>query len=211
MDKLWLPEGHHYDLHIEHMRATLGAGAFLGGGWKLCWHITVSAWEAVDAMVETVIVKHAEPHFVIGGRRGRDHPTVVQLLPLNLAGRALKHTEPPETNRANVIQVEICAEPDEATARDHGAPMRDVVANWPDWRYKALANLAVLVEHRVPIERKIPRSFTSTKRFTPAGYVRVRGHHGHMHAPIRNDHGDPTVDFKGRTLLRYMDSAPNGL
>lgn len=197
MDKLWLPEGHHSDLHIEHLRATLGAGSFTGGGWKLCWHITVSPWEAVDSMVQTVIAKQAEPHFVIGGRAGREHPTVVQLLPLNLAGRSLKHIFQQQTNRANVIQVEVCATPES-------------VAAFTDWHYKALGNLAALVGDRVDIPARCSRPFSNTKRFTAVGYPRVTGHHGHMHVP-GNDHTDPTTAFKGSLLCKYIKAAPNAL
>lgn len=206
MDKLWLPEGHHWSLHIEHLRASLGAGAFTGGGWKLCWHITVSPWEAVDAMAQTVIAKNAEPHFVIGGRKGLEHPVVIQLLPLNIAGRSLQHTLAPETNRANTIQVEVCAWDTDAPGRK----AEDVIEHWPDERYKALANLAELVAHRVDIPAKTPRLFSNPKRFTGAGFVKTKGHLGHMHVP-GNDHQDPTTSFKGGTLLRHMKTAPNDL
>lgn len=197
MDKLWLPEGHHWDLHIEHRDRGEGAGPFTGGGWKLCWHITVSPWQTVDSMADVLIAKRAEPHFVIGGREGREHPTVIQFLPLNRAGRALEHNSGPETNRANCIQVEICATPES-------------VKDFTDWHYKALANLAELVAHRMPVPCKVPRSFTSTKRFTGAGYVRVKGHHGHMHVP-GNDHYDPTTAFRGSRLCKFIQTAPNDL
>lgn len=210
MDKLWLPEGHHYGLHIEHFRGTLGAGPFTGGGWKLCWHITVSPWNSAESMAAYLCENRVEPHFVIGGKAGREHPTVIQLLPLDLAGRSLEHNGGPETNRANVIQVEICAEPDEQTAKKHGAPMVDVIANWPDERYKALANLAALIQHRIDIPPRCARAFSNPKRFTGAGYVRVKGHHGHMHVP-GNVHFDPTTAFDGAKLCRYIKSAPNDL
>lgn len=209
MDQRWLEAGHHYDLHVEHHRATLGAGPFTGGGWKLCWHITVSPWQAVDAMVETVVAKKAEPHFVIGGRAGRDHPTVLQLLPLDVAARGLEHPAgTPETNRANVIQVEICAWDKDGAGRKP----EDVIAHWPTWRYKALGNLAALISHRVAVPTKCPRSFSNPKRFTPEGFVRVKGHLGHEHVPSQpSGHSDPTTEFKGASLCRFIESAPNAL
>jgi hypothetical protein len=203
-DPLWLEEGHHYDLHCE-KRPSTGAGDFTGGGWKLCWHITVSLWMAVDSMANVLVAKGAEPHFVIGGRAGFKHPVVIQLLPLNEAGRSLRHTQVPETNRANVIQVEICAQPPGLGAE------RDQVDNWSDGRYAALANLAVLIEHRVDIPRKLARSFQNTNRFSGSGFVVVDGHLGHMHAPVANDHSDPTTAFRGDKLLRLMEGAPNKL
>jgi hypothetical protein len=204
MDKNWLEEGFHWGLHCERHRAPDDAGPFTGGGWKLVWHITVSPWEAVDAMVNTVITKRAEPHFVIGGRQGSQNPVVVQLLPLNVAGRALKHTFKPETNRANCIQIEVCAQP-----AGNGNPV-DRVENFSMSRYRALANLAVLIEHRVEIPRAQARTFLNTKRFGPVEFVNKAGHCGHMHVP-GNDHDDPTKDFRGWRLLHAMDKAPNAL
>lgn len=210
MDKLWLPEGHHSDLHIERLHVTLGAGPFTGGGFKICWHITVSPWERVESMAHDLAQRRVEPHLVIGGKAGRVHPTVIQLLPLNVAGRALQHTFPQETNKANVIQVEICAEPDLGSAAQHNGSISDVVAHWPEERYKALGNLAALIMHRVPVPNRCARAFSNPKRFTPSGYVRVKGHHGHRHVP-GNDHDDPTKDFQGAKLCRYVELAPNGL
>lgn len=242
---LWLPRGRHWDMHIEHdSRAGNGAGAFTGGGWKLDWHITVSRWGSIDAMVDVLHDKSAEPHFVIGGRAGTKLPVVVQLLPLNVAGRSLQHPAgTPETNRANAIQVEICAEPgdvfraglpdarglfrlpqvDVARIRDFdegdlcmlespetARSFRSGVDAWTDDTYKALANLAELVRHRVDIPTRLARSFQNTKRFTPAGFVRVKGHLGHMHTP-NNVHVDPTTGFKGDRLMKFMASAPNRL
>lgn len=196
MDALWLPEGHHWSLHVEH-KPLPDAGGFTGGGWKLVWHITVSPWESVDAMWEVLRDKDAAPHFVIGGRKGREHPTVIQCIPLNRAGRALAHPSGPETNRANAIQVEICATPAS-------------VKTFKDWHYKAFGNLAELVRHRVDVPNKCPRSFTSTKRFTGGGFVKTKGHVGHMHVP-GNDHADPTTSFSGSRLCKFTASAPNEL
>lgn len=117
IDKLWLPVGHHWDLHIEHSHeGTRDAGAFTGGGWKLEVHITVSPWGALHEMVKVLKAKHAEPHLVLGGAPGRIHPALVQLLPFDRAGRALQNdsSDGYDTNRANVIQLEICANPGRA-------------------------------------------------------------------------------------------------
>jgi hypothetical protein len=205
MNNAWLPEGHVWDLHIEHDRAPDDAGQFTGGGWKLVWHVTVSPWQSVDAMVNVLNDKRAQPHFVIGGRKGVEHPVVVQLLPLDVAGRALQHPSGPETNRANAIQVEICAYPDAASASKAGHE-GEYPGGWTDWTYKALANLAVLVEHRVNIARRVARSFESEKRFTGAGFVKTTGHLGHQHVP-QNTHWDPGSSFSGTKLLRYMGRA----
>jgi hypothetical protein len=210
-DPLWLEKGHHWDLHCERRPAPDNAGSFTGGGWKLVWHITVSRWEAVDQMADVVLEKRAEPHFVIGGRRGVVHPVVIQLLPLNVAGRSLVHSQSPQTNRANAIQVEICAEPNLASAISNNSPRADIVSNWGDSRYAALANLAVLVSHRVDIPMTVPRSFKNARRFGASAFVDVAGHTGHMHAPLANEHSDPTTAFRGDKLLKFMKQAPNQL
>lgn len=271
MDKLWLPKGHHWDLHIEHDRSG-DAGPFTGGGWKLLWHITVSPWVSIDSMVRVLKDKGAEPHLVIGGRPGTQHPVVVQLVPFNRAGRSLANNQADgyATNKANVIQVEICARPGRSFAaplglgadEDRGSTLFDFENNdarilaadlgprargfvWdessPEERsaaldlcvttdtgamlqrafssgvgsfgldtYRALGNLASLVDNRVPIPAKLARSFQNTTRFTDRAFVASSGHLGHMHAPD-NDHIDPTKDFSGSRLLKYLKSAPNQL
>jgi hypothetical protein len=195
MSDVWLPEHLHHGLWIEHNELE-GAGSFTGGGWKFCWHITVSPWESVDAMYRVLKDKNAAPHFVIGGRANQSQPVVIQMLPLDEAGRSLQHTLPEETNRANVIQVEICATP-ESIARFH--------------HYPALANLARMVHYRIPeISPRQARSFQNTKRFTGQGFVNAKGHLGHMHVP-GNDHFDPTTAFKGAKLMRLIKSGPHEL
>lgn len=203
ISELWLPEGHHWDLHIEHTPLT-GAGAFTGGGWKFCWHTTESDWDSVDAIRNLFVTRDktgqgSEPHFIIGAGIGaKRHPSVVQLLPLNRAARTLKHPSgTPETNRANCIQVEVCGRAAES-------------GNWPDSHYKALANLVVLVTHRRPIAPYVPREFASTKRFTSGGFVISRGHVGHQHVPF-NDHTDPGVGFKASRLMELLGNAPHKL
>jgi hypothetical protein len=205
MDRLWLPEGHHWDLHIEH-DVSEDAGSFTGGGWKLCWHTTESPWLAVDAMVNTVQAKRACPHFVIGRRAGLEHPVVVQLIPLNHAGRALQNftADGYQTNRANTIQVEICG----ATVPNQNIPQADWVTNWSDARYKALANLAGLIMHRVDIPNVGNHDFSNPVRMGDSEWVQARGHVGHCHAPD-NDHVDPSRMREGFlvNLIRDLPEA----
>lgn len=198
--RIWLPEGFHWDLHIEHDH-RIGSGAFVSDAeWKWCWHITVSPWNSVDAMRDVLHAKHAEVHFVIGGRKGAENPVVIQCLPLNEFGKGLVHIAGmPETNRAKVIQVEVCAEVEDMNDFKH---------------YRALANLFAMCTHgkhpRVPCENRQARSFANPKRFTSAGYKRVRGQHGHEHVP-QNIHFDPTKKFKGATVVRLAKTAPHDL
>jgi len=196
----WLPRGHHYDLHIEH-RSLEQAGPFTGGGNKLVWHITVSGWMTADAVWRVVRDNRSAPHLIIGGRAGRRHPVVIQCIPFNRAARALRHPSGPDTNRADCLQVEICADVDD-------------VPDFPRLRrYRALANLVRLTNLTVPDDREVPRSlaraFTDTRRFGGREFVRAAGHCGHMHVP-GNDHVDPTTAFEGSVLLRRLEEMPAG-
>jgi hypothetical protein len=207
----WLPKGYHNHLHIEH-RSTPATGPFTDGKPKLLWHITVSPWERVDSMADLLIRNGDEPHFVIGGRQGVINPVVIQLLPLDQFGKSLEHPAgTPETNRANVIQVEICA--GDITQRGKpGYKDSDIVDFWPMARYRALANLAYMIDRRHPIPAQMARRFVNTERLTPSGFINATGHLGHMHAPSqRTAHSDPTTAFKGSILMKYIKSAPNDL
>jgi hypothetical protein len=204
MDTLWLPEGDHWNLHIEHHRLT-GAGAFNGGGWKLTWHTTESKQNSFEAIRDLFIQRDAngvgsEPHFLIGFEGKRKHPNVCQFLPLNRAARTLQHPSgTPETNRCNNIQIEVCG-----NAAESG--------EWPENYYKALANLVVLIEHRRPIVRRVARAFDVDKRFTGGQFVLQRGHLGHKHAANQPDnHGDPGDGFRGDYLLSLCEDAPHKL
>lgn len=185
-DQLWLPTGAHWDLNIEHKEGG-NAGPFAGGGHKFVWHTTESSRESVDAMVGVVSAKKAEPHFVIGWRNGWKYPVVVQMVPLNRSARTMRHPSGPETNRANAIQVEICGRASESGDWDK---------NW----YRALSNLALLVDHRFNIPVRWPKS---TSRMGGQQFFAYEGHCGHMHAP-GNDHVDPGTGFRWKTLHYYL-------
>lgn len=189
---LWLPAGNHWDLNIEHDH-RVQTGPFTGGGWKLCWHITVSPWQSVDAMRDVLHAKAAEVHFVIGGRAGVQHPVVIQCLPLDQFGKGLVHAAGGgETNRARAIQVEICAEPQDMPNFGH---------------YHALANLFYALTHgddpRVPIHNRLARQFSNKARFTDSKWASETGHLGHMHCP-QNDHVDPEPQFQGKAMVGYV-------
>lgn len=197
MDTLWLPEGHTWDLHIIHGPIGAGAGSFTGGGWKLMWHTTESPWTWADDGASYLVRERKEPHFIIGGRRGLEHPVVHQLLPLDVAGRALANNvgDGYQTNRANVIQVEICGSASEMATFGH---------------YRALANLAELIMHRRPIPNWT-RSSTGVPapRMSDAKFVEYRGMCGHNEAPD-NNHTDPGAGFRWNTLQNLITDIPDG-
>jgi hypothetical protein len=198
--RVWLPSGLHAGMHIEHDHRIV-TGPYVEGEWAWCWHITVSHWNTVDSMREVLHAKHAEVQFVIGGRTGVQQPVCIQCLPIDQFGKGLVHVAgTPETNRKRLIQVEVCATPDEIGTFSH---------------YQALANLFWLVTHgdhpRAPVVNRLAREFSNDKRFTAAGYKRVKGHHGHRHVPVPNNHDDPTRKFRGGTLVKLCDTAPHNL
>jgi hypothetical protein len=184
-----LPEGHHYGLHIEH-GSLIRPGGFAGGGWKLIWHTTESpSGHGTSGVVSVLQAKGAEVHVVIDPATGK----TTQLIPFDNFGKGLMHPAgTPETNRARCIQVEICG-----YARSS--------PDWPESYYKHLASLATLIEHRIPIPRRVGRSFSATpNRLTPQGFVRAAGHFGHEHVP-NNDHWDPGA-MRARHLLNLMEA-----
>lgn len=194
MDRLWLPEGAHWDLNIEHKRLE-DSGEFTGGGWKLVPHTVEAPRDTVDTMFNVLRDKRAAPHFLYGYRPTSRFPVVIQMIPLDRAGRALAHTLGPETNRANAIQIEICGR-----AADSG--------RWSANYYKGLANLCRMIERRVNIPHRVPISFAKPHRASPQGWVNAKGYLGHCHCP-GNDHTDPGTGFRVHDLLKYIDRAGN--
>lgn len=199
IDPRWLPAGVHYSMHIEHC-PTNDDGAFTGGGKKIVWHTTETAWDTFVGVRDGFINKSrlgqgVESHLLIGGGEKGSKVSVAQFVPFNRSSRALKHPSgTSETNRANAIQIEICG-----FAAESG--------EWPDSRYKALANLLQLINHRRPTANYVPRAFTNDKRFTSGGFVTVRGHVGHKHVPF-NDHTDPGDGFKIHRIFELLPGAP---
>lgn len=198
MSKLWLPEGAHTDLNIIHAPAGGHAGPFAGGGWKFVLHTTESSVESLDVILRVLRDKRAEPHFVLGYRKGHRFPTLAQMLPLNVAGRTLRNPGrvPEGTNRARAIQVEICG----FAAQSPG---------WSDNWLKAIANMICWTRNRVPIPAKRPRSFANPSRYTDRGWVNASGIVGHVHCP-GNDHTDPG-HVNATRLVKFVKSGPHNL
>lgn len=194
-DSRWLPEGHVWDLHIE--RLSIGSNlSFDVGGWKLVWHTTETPWDHYDAVVHAFAgIEHGKaPHFLIGGVPGSRHPYVAQFVPLDEASFALRHPAgTKETNRAHCIQIEICG---------YAAGSQD----WPDWKYKALANLFTLIDHRRNIANVSLQDFSNPYRFGEQEFVDAYGHVGHSMVP-NNDHWDPGR-FRADFLIEAIRDCP---
>lgn len=176
MDKLFLPEGAHYDLNIRHHRSE-SAGARGHGGPKLLLHTVESPRRFVDQAVGILDAKRAAPQFVYGYSTTSRFPVVVQTMPINEAGRALEHNFPQETNRANVVQIEICG------FAAHSS-------RWSENYLAGLANLCALIHHRFDFPVTTPLPFGTGAKFSPQGFVNAMGIVGHQHVP-GNNHTDP--------------------
>ncbi len=193
MDKLWLPTGSHYSLNISHHPGS-GSGSIGTGGRKLVLHTTESPRRSASSIASYLVSKGYEPHFVFGYDPGKKYPSVIQLLPLNQGGKALEHTLPQETNRANCVQIEICGYA--------GHSYR-----WSDNYLKGLANLAALIHHRFkfPVHAYKFGNPPPGGRLSGPEWVRASGIIGHEHCP-GNSHWDPGA-FKGRRFVELLDRA----
>jgi hypothetical protein len=198
MSSAWLPEGEleSWGLTILPKRASGDAGPFAGGGWKVCWHTTEGV--GMDSVIRTLRQKRAEVHIVFDPLNGR----LTQLIPFDRAGRGLEHPSGAETNRANVIQVELLAFSTVAEAQRVGASLQRAVPKWGAAEYRRLAALAVLIEHRRPVARHA-MPFRRPVRMGGGEFVEFSGHVGHCHVP-GNSHYDPGTGFDWPRLLAAM-------
>jgi N-acetyl-anhydromuramyl-L-alanine amidase AmpD len=156
------------------------AGAFTGGGRKIVWHTTEGSESSVDGALDTLLANRSAPHFVLG--HDGNHRRLVQMLPLDVAGRALVHAYPQETNRANCIQIELCGH-------------ADTSGEFPIAYYRMIAHLARWIEHVYGVPRRAGASFSDPERLGPDEFVSASGHFGHVHVP-GNTHYDPGTGFR---------------
>jgi hypothetical protein len=197
MPSMWLPKGFHWGLHIEHRPLESAGPMSQPDRHKFICHTTVSPWMAVDSMHHVLDVKRAAPQLLLGGRAGLTNPVLIQHMPLDIAGRALEHNSGPETNRAAVVQIEVC----------WGGDAGDL----PDWILKALANVIILVDHRYNIPLRTFADFAGegrAHRCSDAEWEAAYGIGGHEHV-TRNVHWDPGA-LKGDRLVTLVKNLPNG-
>lgn len=182
----WLPTGSLGSWGLEVLPRHPGhdAGSFTGGGWKTLWHTTEGG--SMASVIRTLAEKDADVHIVFDPKNGR----LTQLLPFDRAGRGLAHPSgTPQTNRANVIQIEMIGFAKVSTAIASLASPRRAVPLFGADEYRRMAALAVLIEHRLPVARHA-QPFMRPRRLGGQEFVDFTGHLGHCHAP-GNDHEDP--------------------
>lgn len=188
MNQLWIPTGQHWGLTIDRQQRG-DAGPFVAGAVpKIVWHTTEgTSFSGADA---TLKASGDEPHFLVSV----DGKIVRQYIALNRSSKSLMHPAgTPETNRAGCIQIEVCG-----FAHDS--------QNWTEVKMQRLAALAVLIEHRVQVERRTHVAWAepTVDRIPASHFLKWPGHIGHRHVP-NNDHVDPG-EFRITDLLHHMNT-----
>jgi hypothetical protein len=158
--------------------AGRSAGSMVPAGAKIVWHTTEggSAAGAIGAYRS----HGGWPQLTLTFERGRCE--LYQHMSLDQAGRALEHPAgTPETNRANVTQVELVGRAADSPA-------------WSANHYRCIATLARQIEaaRGVPSRAVLPfrAPFTAGPRLSGPAFVAAAGHLGHQHVPS-NHHTDP--------------------
>lgn len=146
------------------------AGSYVTAAPKICWH-TVEGYGLPN-------YNGSAPHFTLSIKTGK----LWQHIPIDQAAKSLRHPAGTvETNKANVVQVELT----DAFARSS--------ASWPRSAYDHIAKLARWIEANHGVPSKCSVTFTDAnhvQRLAPSAWLKYTGHLGHQHVPS-NDHYDP--------------------
>lgn len=151
------------------------AGAFTGGGNKLCLHTTEGS--TIEGAVGAYRKNNSWPHFTIDPVRKRK----MQHLEVNVAARSLSNnpSDGYEVGRANVVQVEI-------TGFSKDAP------NWPKERLDWIAGVLSEIRKHFSFPLFHPVFKVGATVFSDRDWVSYTGIVGHQHAPDnKNGHWDP--------------------
>lgn len=184
--------------NVEHVNGNSG-GSFTGGGNKMLLHMTEGGTRAED-IIPTLRNRNAWVHLVFNPWAHRD---VIQCLPFNTGARGLEHpVGTPQTNRADVVQMEIVGFSEEETAVHYKYDKKWAVENWGEPQYRRLAKLLLEVREEFPFPLHV-RGFQRPKKFSPQEFIDFRGICGHVHVP-NNTHTDPGRHFRGGHLLNLM-------
>lgn len=174
------------------------AGAYVPAGRKICWHTTET--KGLPAYNGT------QPHFTLNPRTGDlwQHQSIAE------AAKALAHPSGTvETNRAQVIQVELICYSDEKVAANVGGI---AVPDLTNADYARIAKLARWIEKNAGVKRKTSVTFkhypessggSNGVRLSQSAWTAYEGHLGHQHVP-GNLHGDPS----SLDIARILDVAP---
>ena len=187
---IWAPEG-----YAE--AAPTDGGSWTGGGRKGLLH-TTEGRTAADAFA-AFKNKGSWPHSTASFAGNRFQ--IWQHIPLNRASRSLGNPAGGvETNRGNVIQIELVGTADERLAEHLDAPSL-YVENWPAKYLAEIAAWMRWVEANFAVPRRCTVRFlkypasagaNNPNRLSPSDWVKYAGWLGHQHAPEQvKGHGDP--------------------
>lgn len=156
----WMPGA----IHMP--RSSAGS---MASGYKprATWHTT----EGNGPATSTLDANGSHPQLELL-RDGR----IIQYMPIHQAGKALKHTQSTETNRANNYQIEVDGHASEP--------------NWPDAQVKGAQKIAHFLHDNCGVPLTADVSFKSPRRMSNGEWANYTGHCGHVHVP-QNDHVDP--------------------
>jgi hypothetical protein len=190
MGDLWYPKA-------TKKTAPTDGGSWTGGGHKGLLH-TTEGRTAADAFA-AFNNKGSWPHFTASFTANRFQ--IWQHIPLDRAGRALGNPAGGvETNRANVIQIELVGTADELVA-DHWDAPNLYVESWPAKYLAGIAAWMRWVEANFAVPRRCTVRFlkypssagaNNPNRLSGPDWVEYVGWLGHQHAPEQlRGHGDP--------------------
>lgn len=201
VSELWYPEA-------TKMAASEDGGSWKGGGRKGLLHTTEI--RTSEASLGSYLSSTFWPHFTAAFEDG--HFRIWQHIGLDRAGRALGNLAGGvETNRANVIQIELVGTASEDVAGQWGPEFADLyVERWPAEYLAGIAAWMRWVEANFDVPRRstvrflhFPESFgaDNPNRLAASDWVAYAGWLGHQHVPEqKHGHGDPGLVDIGALL-----------
>lgn len=166
-----------------------GGGSFAGGPDKIVLHTTEGGW---DSSMSVFRSRLTAPHVMAAPPSHPDGPRIVQFIPLDRSGYALRNDAGgAETNRDQVLQVEIVW---------YAARARELTGRDLDWLGREV--VGPLIEHADGDIRLTAPTFygpdagwtlassSARQRMSTTEWDNFNGVCGHQHVP-ENDHWDP--------------------
>lgn len=174
-------------------KAQTDGGSYIGANWKVLLHTTEAKWFRPSS--SNYYGHSSYPHFTI-----EPDGTIWQHIPITRAARATKNLSGGvQTNRANMIQIEICWKAVESP--DMPKVLLDAIVKLTKW---IMSQVPVPAVH--PDFVAYPKSYGQRNgiRFSHSSWYDFNGILGHQHVP-ENDHGDP-----GAMNMKYIVAALTG-
>lgn len=183
---------------FEVIAADRAGGTFVGVPWRIVLHTTEGG--STEGAVGAYRSHGGWPHFTVDPKIRRR----VQHYELNVSSRALANASGGvETNRANVINIEIVGFATQTPAWS---------AEWLRWLgtdvlapIRAVCPFDLVAPHFVPYPQSY--GYRAMQRFDSMRWLGFSGLVGHQHAP-ENDHGDPGALDVTEIIAAMRGTAP---